>query len=72
MPRPAQGEQAAERAVPFGGAGDSGMGCYHGKRGIDTVGYEKGMVDKSIPIDFPPRYMPYTALKAAPIRYILR
>ena len=48
------------------------MGSYHGERGIDTVGYEKGTINKSTLIDIPLRCMPYTALKAKLFRFILR
>ena len=47
------------------------MGSYHGKRSFDMFSHEKGMVNKSTLIDFPPRCMPHTSLKAKLIRYIL-
>lgn len=45
--------------MPFGGAGDSGMGGYHGKFGFDTFSHRKSVVDKSTALDIKLRYPPY-------------
>ncbi len=42
--------------MPFGGAGDSGMGGYHGKFGFDTFSRKKSVLKKSNIIDVPLRY----------------
>ena len=43
----------------FGGVGESGMGAYYGKIGIDTFSHKKSIVDKKNWIDLPLRYQPY-------------
>lgn len=45
---------------PFGGAGESGMGCYHGKYGFETFTRKKAILSKSMLVDLRPRYQPYT------------
>ena len=49
----------ATSEMPFGGFGESGMGCYHGKSGFDTFTHYKSIVDKKTWIDLPVRYQPY-------------
>jgi len=46
--------------LPFGGVGESGMGCYHGKAGFDAFTHYKSVLHKSRHIDIPLRYPPYT------------
>lgn len=43
----------------FGGVGESGMGCYHGKDGFDAFSHYKSIVDKKTWLDLPMRYAPY-------------
>ena len=62
----------ATSRMGFGGVGNSGMGSYHGKKSFDTFSHEKSIVDKSTWMDMPVRYMPYTALKTALLRFFLR
>ena len=45
--------------MPFGGVGNSGMGCYHGKYGFDTFSHKKSVLKKSLAIDIKLRYPPY-------------
>lgn len=45
--------------LPFGGAGESGMGAYHGRRGFETFSREKSVITQSGMIDIPLRYPPY-------------
>lgn len=33
-------------SIPFGGVGNSGMGCYHGKYTYDTFVHKKGCLIK--------------------------
>ncbi len=47
----------------FGGVGESGMGCYHGKLGFDAFSHEKSIVHKKNWIDLPMRYQPYNRKK---------
>ncbi|MDE5897113.1 MAG: aldehyde dehydrogenase [Clostridia bacterium] len=58
--------------LPFGGAGESGMGCYHGKDGFFCFTHEKSIVNKSVRIDLPMRYQPYTKKKENMIRKFLK
>lgn len=46
--------------MPFGGVGSSGMGSYHGKQSFYTFSHEKGILKKSLLIDIPIRYHPYS------------
>ncbi|MBR2029920.1 MAG: aldehyde dehydrogenase [Clostridia bacterium] len=45
--------------MPFGGVGNSGMGCYHGKYSFDTFSHKKSVLKKSLAIDVKLRYPPY-------------
>jgi len=46
--------------LPFGGVGQSGMGCYHGKAGFDAFTHYRSVLLKSRRLDLPLRYPPYT------------
>ena len=62
----------ATSAMPFGGVGNSGMGCYHGKAGFETFSHFKSIVHKATWLDLPFRYQPYSSLKERLIRLFLR
>ena len=62
----------ATSAMPFGGVGESGMGCYHGKAGFAEFSHTRSIVDKKTWLDLPIRYQPYTARKEALLRLFLR
>ena len=49
----------ANKRLPFGGVGHSGMGAYHGKRSFDTFSHFKPIVKKANWLDIPFRYAPY-------------
>ncbi len=49
----------ATDAMGFGGVGESGMGCYHGKAGFEAFSHTKSIVDKKTWLDLPMRYQPY-------------
>lgn len=49
----------ANRRLPFGGIGASGMGAYHGRTGFDTFSHRKSIVKRGTWIDLPIRYAPY-------------
>jgi aldehyde dehydrogenase (NAD+) len=51
----------AHPAFPFGGAGESGIGAYHGREGFERFSRRKTVLDRSLPIDFPFRFPPYRA-----------
>lgn len=64
------------QGLAFGGIGDSGMGCYHGKFTFDTFTHSRGVLERS----FSPlsealgqaRYPPYTTTKLKIFRTVLR
>lgn len=62
----------ATSRMGFGGVGGSGMGSYHGRKSFDTFSHEKSILKKSVWIDMPVRYMPYTPLKTRLLRLFLR
>ncbi len=53
----------ANKNIPFGGVGASGMGSYHGYKSFETFSHSKGVVKRSTAIDFSFRYPPYTKKK---------
>ena len=58
--------------LPFGGVGESGMGCYHGKFGFETFSRKKSILHKSTLIDIALRYQPYTGLKKYLLKFFLK
>lgn len=62
----------ATSAMPFGGVGESGMGCYHGAEGFKTFSHSRSIVDKKTWIDMPVRYQPYTSAKERMLRFFLK
>ncbi len=51
--------QFLSQKVPFGGRGESGMGCYHGKHGFDTFSHFKTIAKTPSMFDLSFRYPPY-------------
>ncbi len=49
----------ANKRLPFGGVGHSGMGAYHGKLSFETFSHQKSIVKKANWLDLPMRYAPY-------------
>lgn len=49
----------ANKRLPFGGVGHSGMGAYHGKRSFLTFSHEKSVLKRGTWLDIPTRYAPY-------------
>lgn len=49
----------ANKNLPFGGVGHSGVGAYHGKYGFDTFSHKKSVTKKANWLDIPLRYAPY-------------
>jgi aldehyde dehydrogenase (NAD+) len=54
--------------LPFGGVGQSGMGAYHGRAGLDTFTHRKSVFRRSTRIDPPTLYPPYGRLRTWLIR----
>ena len=52
----------ANDAVPFGGVGNSGMGCYHGRESFLAFSHKRAVLTSPTWIDMPFRYMPYKAI----------
>ena len=55
--------QLANPLMSFGGVGASGLGSYHGKQSFYTFSHEKSVMKKSLLIDLPMRYHPYSEKK---------
>ncbi len=53
----------ANRHLPFGGVGYSGMGRYHGRDSFDTFSNRRAVLSTSTLIDVPARYAPYKWLR---------
>lgn len=49
----------ANKRLPFGGVGHSGIGAYHGSLSFDTFSHKKSIVKKANWLDLPTRYAPY-------------
>jgi len=60
----------ANPSLPFGGVGNSGMGSYHGKFGYELFSHSKPVLHKSIYMDAPARYPPYTDGKYKLFKYV--
>lgn len=59
----------ANHELPFGGVGTAGYGSYHGKFGFDLFSHKKAVLNKSIHMDSPQRYPPYTVSNAKVFRF---
>lgn len=62
----------ATSQMPFGGVGESGMGCYHGKEGFDCFTHQRSIVDRKTWMDLPIRYQKYRFWKEKMLRGFLR
>ncbi len=51
--------QFVNKNLPFGGVGNSGMGCYHGHYGFEAFSHRKGILDKRLRPDLSLLYPPY-------------
>ncbi|MAU14502.1 MAG: aldehyde dehydrogenase [Muricauda sp.] len=49
----------SNKALPFGGVGQSGIGGYHGKYTFDLFSHHKAIVKRATWLDVPLRYAPY-------------
>ena len=58
--------QFANKRLPFGGVGQSGIGAYHGKSSFDIFSHQKSIVKRGNWLDIPLRYPPYNL----PLKYI--
>lgn len=62
----------ATSQMPFGGVGESGMGCYHGKEGFECFTHQRSIVDKKTWMDLPIRYQKYRFWKEKMLKGFLR
>jgi aldehyde dehydrogenase (NAD+) len=53
----------ANENSPFGGVGNSGLGCYHGKESFTAFSHKRTVVYTPTWLDVPFRYMPYFLFK---------
>lgn len=53
----------ANESSPFGGVGNSGLGCYHGKESFAAFSHKRTVLYTPTWLDIPFRYMPYTLFK---------
>ena len=58
--------------MPFGGVGDSGMGCYHGKASYDAFTHERSVLVRGNRPDLRVRYHPYGDRKLTLVRTLLK
>ena len=49
----------ANENLPFGGVGNSGLGCYHGRESFNAFSHRRAVVTTPTWLDLPFRYMPY-------------
>lgn len=61
----------ANKKLPFGGVGHSGIGAYHGQLSFDTFSHHKGIVKKANWLDLNLRYAPYTNNKINTLKKLL-
>lgn len=59
-------------SLPFGGVGASGMGAYHGEYSFTTFSHQKSILRKSVKVDIPILFPPYTEKKEKIIRKVLK
>ncbi len=58
--------------LPFGGVGDSGMGCYHGKASYDAFTHERSVLCRGNRPDLRVRYHPYGDRKLALVKKLMK
>ncbi|XP_056910944.1 aldehyde dehydrogenase family 3 member A2b [Takifugu flavidus] len=60
-------------SLPFGGVGNSGMGCYHGKFSFDQLSHQRGCLIKQLKMEGmnSMRYPPHTAKKLGWARFFI-
>jgi len=61
----------ANRKLPFGGVGYSGIGSYHGKQSFDTFTHQKSITKRYNWLDLPIRYAPYKG-KLSKLKFLMK
>jgi aldehyde dehydrogenase (NAD+) len=62
----------ANKRLPFGGVGESGMGAYHGRYGFETFSHRRAVLSKGTWLDLDVAYPPFSAAKLAVLKRIFR
>lgn len=57
--------------LPFGGVGTSGIGSYHGYYSFATFSHFKAVIKRSVKVDIPVRYPPYSQKKLNKVKKLL-
>ena len=57
--------------LPFGGVGESGVGCYHGKFSFDAFSHKKAVLYRSFGGEVSARYPPFTDKKKNLLRKVV-
>lgn len=58
--------------LPFGGAGSSGIGRYHGRASFDEMSRTKGLFHKKSKRDLPVKYPPFTNTKFQLLKKVMK
>ncbi|ONK58001.1 uncharacterized protein A4U43_C09F6710 [Asparagus officinalis] len=61
----------ANKNLPFGGVGESGIGAYHGQFSFDAFSHKKAVLSRNFYGEVSARYPPYTARKQRILRALL-
>jgi aldehyde dehydrogenase (NAD+) len=56
--------------LPFGGVGESGMGCYHGQAGFDRLSHLKAVMRRARWPEITIRFAPYTSFKTRVLKWL--
>lgn len=64
--------QIANKNLPFGGVGASGIGAYHGKNSFDIFSHKKAVMNKSFLFDIKIRYAPHSDKKLGILKFLFR
>jgi len=56
--------------LPFGGVGESGIGCYHGQAGFDRLSHLKAVMRRARWPEISIRFAPYTNFKTRVLKWL--
>ncbi|MGL4908227.1 MAG: aldehyde dehydrogenase [Bacteroidales bacterium] len=59
-------------SMPFGGVGNSGIGCYHGESGFMNFSHQKSVLDRATWGEFNFKYPPYSSKKLKAVKMVLK
>lgn len=58
--------------LPFGGVGESGIGCYHGEYGFKTFSHFKSILEKSVWFESDLKYYPHNQFKLKLLKWMFK